>query len=288
MGIKIQTIRETRSYLSDQLKGIYPDPEIRALTNIIIKTVTGTKKLHHLALPEEFITESNAKRIVEIAEELKTGKPVQYILGETSFYGCTIKLSSDTLIPRPETEELADLVIKENRDFTGSITDACTGSGCIAVAVAMNLPGASVSGFDISEGAVEIARENGRRNNVNIEFYRADVFSFDYKKAGKTDMIMSNPPYVREMEKKMMGRNVLDFEPHQALFVPDSDPLVFYRAILEISERILAPRGKIYFEINEAFGKETASLVGSFNYTEVSVVHDMNGKERIIKGIKHA
>ena len=287
MGIKIRTIQEIRSYLSDQLKNIYPDPEIRALTNIIIKTVTGAKRLHHLALPEQIISENHSKKIVEITNELKNGKPVQYILGETSFYGCQLKLNKYTLIPRPETEELVDLVIKENREFTGSILDACTGSGCIAIALAVNLPGCSVSGFDISEGAIEITRENNSLNRAKVSFFRADVFKFDYNLTGKTDIIVSNPPYVRNLEKKFMQKNVLDYEPHEALFVPDSDPLVFYRGILEIGYKLLLKGGKIYFEMNEALGNDMVQLLESYNYSAISIVKDINNKDRIIKGIKN-
>ena len=180
MGVNIQTIKDIRLYLSEQLKGIYQDPEISALTNIIIKTVTGISRLHHLALPEQNISEINALKIIKICNELKTGKPIQYILGETNFYNCIIKLNEETLIPRPETEELVDLIIKENRGFTGKILDIGTGSGCIAIALAMNLPGSSVTGFDISEGAIKIAGENSRLNNVTVSFFRADVFSFDH------------------------------------------------------------------------------------------------------------
>jgi release factor glutamine methyltransferase len=288
MGIKIRTIKEIRSFLSDQLKGIYPDPEIRALTNIIIKTVTGSVRLHYLALPEQIIPEIHTKRIIAITGELKKGKPIQYILGETSFYGCRLRLNNNTLIPRPETEELVDLVIRENHGFTGSIMDACTGSGCIAIALAVNLPACSVSGFDISEGAVEIAKENTILNKTKVSFFRADVFNFNYYATGKFDIIVSNPPYVREIEKKFMQKNVLDHEPHGALFVPDSDPLVFYRGILEIADKILHDGGKVYFEINEAFGKDMEELLESNNYSGISIVKDINSKDRIIKGIKNA
>ena len=287
MGINIRTIKEIRSYLSEQLKGTYPDPEIRALANIIIKTVTGATRLHHLALPEQIITKNHSARIIEITNELRTGKPIQYILGETNFYGCTLKLNGSTLIPRQETEELADLVIRENGGFTGKILDACTGSGCIAIALAINLPGSTVSGFDISEAAVEIAGKNSSLNNVNVSFFVADIFSFDNIAYGKTDILVSNPPYVRDQEKKLMHSNVLDFEPSMALFVPDSDPLLFYRTLLEIAGKILAKGGKVYFEINEAFGREMAELLDSFNYSGITVVRDINDKERIIKGIKN-
>ena len=288
MGVNIQTIKDIRLYLSEQLNGIYQDPEISALTNIIIKTVTGISKLHHLALPEQYISEINAIKIIKICNELKSGKPIQYILGETNFYNCIIKLNAETLIPRPETEELVELIIKENRGFTGTILDIGTGSGCIAIALAMNLRGSSVSGFDISDGALKIAGENSRLNKVYVSFFRADIFSFDHTINIKTDIIVSNPPYVRDLEKKFMNRTVIDFEPHLALFVHDNDPFVYYRAILELAGKILTVGGKIYFEINEAFGNEVAELLKLFRYSDISIVKDINDKARIIKGIKDA
>ena len=287
MGIKIRTIKEIRSYLSDQLQGIHPGPEIKALTNIIIETLTGSERLHHLALPEQIITEIQSDKVIEITNELKKGKPLQYILGRTTFYGCEIKLNSDTLIPRPETEELVDLIVRENKGSQAKIIDACTGSGCIAIALAVNLPGSSVWGFDISEGAIGIANENSHLNKVKCTFFSADIFEFDYNLTGKIDILVSNPPYVRDLEKKFMHKNVISFEPHKALFVPDSDPLIFYRAILEIGRKFLERGGKLYLEINEAFGKEMVALLESYNYTGIAVVKDINYKDRIVEGIKN-
>ncbi len=288
MGVNIQTIKDIRLYLSEQLKGIYQNSEISALTNIIVKAVTGIPKLQNLALPEQPVSEMYARRIIKICNELKSGKPIQYILGKTNFYNCIIKLNSETLIPRPETEELVDLIIKENRGFSGEILDIGTGSGCIAIALAKNLPGSSVTGSDISEEAIKIAGENGRLNNVTVRFVMADIFSTGHISDLKASIIVSNPPYVRRMEKKFMDRKVIDFEPHKALFVPDQDPLVFYRAILELASSILTYGGKIYFEINEAFGKEMAELLKSYQYSDVLIINDINGKVRIIKGTKNA
>ena len=288
MGVNIQTIKDIRLYLTKELKGIYQDHEISALSNIIIKTVTGITRLQNLALPEQHVSQIHACRIINICKELKSRKPIQYILGETSFYNCVIKLNEDTLIPRPETEELVDLIIKENRGFTGNILDVGTGSGCIAIALAVNLPGSSVTGTDISEGAIKIAEENSRLNNVSVSFLKDDVFSSDHLTVAETDIIVSNPPYVRDLEKQFMNSNVLDFEPHTALFVPDSDPLVFYRAILELAGEILGPNGKIYFEINEEFGQLMVGLLTFYKYSDISIVNDINGKARFIKGIKNA
>jgi release factor glutamine methyltransferase len=286
MSLNIKTIQDIRFYLTKKLNGIYQDSEIAALSNIIIKTVTGVKKLHHLAMPEKDISKVHARKIAKICDELKTGKPIQYILGETSFYNCAIKLNEEALIPRPETEELVDLIIRENKGFKGKILDIGTGSGCIAIALSLNLPGSSVTGFDISGGAIKIAKENNRINWASAKFFRADVFCFDQSTVIKTDIIVSNPPYVRDLEKKDMKCNVLDFEPHKALFVPDSDPLIYYRAILELACKILIQSGKIYFEINEAFGKSMTELLQSYQYSDILIVNDLSGKARIIKGTK--
>jgi release factor glutamine methyltransferase len=283
----IKTIKDIRVYLAKELKEFYPDSEIIALTNIIIKTVTGITKLHQLALPEQKISQIHARKVARICHELKTGKPIQYILGETIFYNCIIKLNEDTLIPRQETEELVDLILQENRGFKGKITDMGTGSGCIAIALATNLPGSSVTGIDISEGAIKIAEENSRINNVPVTFFKTDVFDFDYSSVPDTDIIVSNPPYVRLQEKLFINKNVIDFEPHSSLFVPDSDPLIYYRAILKIAANILTATGKIYFEINEALDSLMIELLKLYHYSDILVIKDINNKPRIIKGIKN-
>lgn len=219
MGVNIQTIKEIRFYLEGELEEFYQEPEIRALANIIIKTVIGITKLHQVHDAEQPVTGRQANRIIDICKELKTGKPIQYILGETNFYDCIIRVNRATLIPRPETEELVDLIIRENRGFTGNITDMGTGSGCIAIALAANLPGSLITGIDIAEDAIRIAQENALLNNVTVSFMTGDIFNFDFKAVSKAGIIVSNPPYVRDSEKQLMCKNVLDFEPHMALFV---------------------------------------------------------------------
>ena len=286
MGVNIQTIKDIRFYLAKELEKIYQEQEISALANIIIKTVIGITKMHQLYMTEQIVTKRQAGRIIDICKELKTGKPIQYILGETSFYDCVIRVTSATLIPRPETEELVDLIIRENRGYQGTIIDIGTGSGCIAVALAANLPGAVVTGIDISDEAIRTARENAQLNNVRVSFVKGDVFSFDSERVDKAGIIVSNPPYIRNSEKQFMSKNVLDFEPHPALFVNDSDPLIYYRAILKLANKILKHRGRLYFEINEAMGKSMVQLLESSGYTEIQIVADINSKERIIKGTK--
>jgi len=287
MGVKIQTIKDIRFYLAKELIGIYSSSEIRVLASLLIKTVTGRTKLHQLYDDGYPVSKSEVTQIIKFSNQLKTGKPVQYILGETIFYDCKIKLNSSTLIPRPETEELVDLIIRENKDYDGNIIDFGTGSGCIAIALAVNLPLADLTGIDISEDALRIARENADMNNVKVLFIKGDILDFNKDSVDKAGIIVSNPPYVRNSEKALMGKNVLDFEPHQALFVENSDPLVFYNAILEHAENILLPGGRIYFEMNEAMGRSLVNLMESCGFSEIEIVSDINGKERIIKGRKN-
>jgi release factor glutamine methyltransferase len=287
MGVKIHTIKDIRRYMAKELKDIYPVPEINSITNIVIKTIISINTLHQLYNQDMRISTEQSGRIISVCKELKTGKPLQYVLGETIFYDCVIKVNSSTLVPRPETEELVDIIIRENKDFQGNLFDFGTGSGCIAIALAANMPRSVVVGIDISKDAIRIARENAIINNVSVSFCEGDIFNFDYKGVNKAGIIVSNPPYVRNSEKQLMDKNVLEFEPHNALFVSDYDPLKFYKAILGIAEKMLIPGGKIYFEINEALGKSMIKLFKSSGYSEIIIIRDLNSKERMIKGTKN-
>jgi len=287
MSVNIQTITDIRKLIKAELSPLYPDREIRSLTDIIIKTLLGASRLHLLSQPEMVVPEEKTKRIKEITAELKRGRPLQYILGETVFYGCPLRVNEHTLIPRQETEELVDLIIKENRGYNGDVTDLGTGSGCIAIALAKNLPGTHVTAIDISTEALETAMRNAADNAVTVSFLKADILVPDKLTCKPAGIIVSNPPYVRESEKNMMHRNVLDHEPHGALFVPDNDPLMFYRAILEASRILLIPAGRIYFEINEAMGSLVVSLAESYHLKNIEIINDLNGKERFVKGEKN-
>jgi release factor glutamine methyltransferase len=287
MVVNIVTIKDIRHYLTRELNNIYQEPEISSLANIIIKTVLGNTKLHELYMNDRKLTPGQSVRITDICSELKRGKPIQYILGETIFYDCLIRLNSFTLIPRPETEELVDIILKENRGFAGRIIDLGTGSGCIAIALAKNLPGAQVSGTDISPEALLIARENAILNDVSVSFIKADILNPENENIGRVSLIVSNPPYVRNSEMQFMSSNVLNFEPHQALFVPDTDPLKYYKSILILADKILEPGGRLYLEINEVMGEPMTRLLESFRYLNIKVIADLNGRDRIIKGIKN-
>ncbi len=287
MAVNIQTIKDIKLYLRNELEGTYSVFEINAMSAIILKEVIKTSGIHNLAMPETRLHHKQAQKIISICKELKLRKPLQYILGKTEFYNCTILLNEHTLIPRPETEELVDLVIKENRGYCNPILDVGTGSGCIAIALAVNLPGSRVTGFDVSESAIQKARENAVINNVRVSFMVADLFMTDLRQFQGTGILVSNPPYVRESEKHLMDGNVLNYEPHGALFVPDTDPLVYYRAIAKLASDILVPQGKIYCEINEAMGRQLTELLESYGFTGTEIIKDINDKDRIIKGVRN-
>lgn len=286
MPVNIRTIKDIRTYLARELDHVYPPAEISAMTAIIIKTLLRMPGLHIQAFPEKHVPVKHARHVIKICADLKSGKPLQYILGETSFYNCTIRVNPAVLIPRPETEELVDLVIKENKGYQGVILDIGTGSGSIAIALAVNLPGADITGIDISEEALSLARNNAILNNAAVSFCRFDILEPSSISIKKTGIIVSNPPYVRESEKKGMSTNVIEFEPHSALFVPDSDPLRFYVSALKLAESVLLPGGKVYFEINETMGAEMIRLLEEYRYSGIILRRDLNGKERIIKGTK--
>jgi release factor glutamine methyltransferase len=288
MAVKIQTIKEIRFYIRQELADVYYDNEIRILSDIVIKTATGITKLHQLYDDRHIIHANEQQKIVEYVEDLKTGKPIQYVTGETIFYNCRIKVNKSTLIPRPETEELVDLIIRENKEFKGNIIDFGSGSGCISIALASNLPSASLTGIEISDDAIDISRQNAELNHVKLNFLKNDILNFDFKGIDKAGIIVSNPPYVRDSEKKQMSGNVLGFEPPLALFVSDSEPLIYYKFILKIAEQLLLPDGRIYFEINEALGKSMIQLLESYDYSEIGIVRDLNNKERILKARKNA
>lgn len=287
MGINIRTIKDIKPYFTNRLRQVYPEPEIGAITNIIIKTLFKVSRLQAMTMPEKAVPANLKKELSRICEELLSGKPLQYILGETSFYNCTIMVDRSTLIPRPETEELVDKIIKENKGKEPLILDVATGSGCIAIALSVNLPGAVIKAFDIAHDAVRKAEENALLNKASVDFFTADVFDHKLMFEPPFDIIVCNPPYVLEPEKDLMSVNVLDFEPHSALFVPEDDPLRYYSAVLKLASKALKAGGKIWFEINEKMGRDASNLVRSAGYEEVQVIKDINGKDRILKGIKN-
>lgn len=269
-------------YISQSLKGLYPENEVKAFTKIILCEIFQLNMLDIYIGKDINLTAFQQKELKDIITRLQKYEPIQYIAGQTQFYGLTLEVHPGVLIPRPETEELADWIIKENRDKKISILDIGTGSGCIPVALSMNIPNADISAWDISEKALETAINNGKRVNSAIHFHQIDIFRYCPGK-DRFDVIVSNPPYVTEAEQKDMEQNVLGWEPSLALFVPNHDPLLFYRTIGTLALKMLTPQGKLYFEINQAFGHETLELLKELGYSNVEIRKDISGKDRMIK-----
>lgn len=229
--------------------------------------------------------------LLHMAERIAKGEPVQYVVGKAEFCGLTFHVEPGVLIPRPETEELVDAVELQNAQAM-RVVDIGTGSGCIAISLSKKFPDAKVEGWDISDDTLRIAKGNAERNESNVSFHKVDVLSVSPSEAlslaeGKrVDVIVSNPPYICDREKSDMERNVLDHEPHLALFVPDEDPLLFYRKIAELGVEILSTGGRLYFEINRAYGRETVLLLEGLGYSNVQLVQDQFGNDRMVCAIK--
>ena len=271
-------------YAREELKDTYGAEEIRSICQIIFTDVFHYTNIDIHLKKSEDLDESFVKNFIKITGQLKAGQPIQYVLGETVFAGLRIGLNPSTLIPRPETEELV-YWIKETAPSSARILDIGTGSGCIALALAHSLPGTSVCGLDISPEAVKQARQNAQLNHLQADFMQADIFRFNTPE--QYDIIVSNPPYVREQEKPLMQKRVLDYEPHRALFVPDDDPLIYYRTIVKWGKRHLIQSGKLFFEINEALGKEMLQLMEASGYCRLVLKKDFYGKDRFVKGELH-
>jgi len=272
-----------KKLIEQSLSPFYCQQEIESFTKLIFEKITGFSRLQQHINQHETISAANLAQIKEIVNRLIRFEPIQYILGETEFYGLPIKVNPEVLIPRPETEELVDWIIHETHPRNPVILDIGTGSGCIPIALSKNIPGASVEGWDISTGALLVAKKNADLNQVKIDFIYADVLNLIYPaKKHRYDIIVSNPPYVMASEQCLMNKNVIDYEPHIALFVTDSDPLVFYSAIADLAINLLNPCGKLYFEINEQFGNEISKLLATKAFKNIVLKKDINGKERMI------
>lgn len=277
-------------YIRQSLQPFYPEGEIKSLIRLLMERICGIAP-HQLLLGKgKELSETERERITEIVNGLKKSVPVQYLLGTADFYGREFKVNPSVLIPRPETEELVDMILKDLRQKPATvpihILDMGTGSGCIAITLAAELPQAHVTAIDISPEALETACTNAVRLNAQVKFCQADMLSTPtVEKAvpGKFDLIVSNPPYVWVSEKANMKKNVLDYEPPAALFVDDSDPLLFYRAIARFGKKHLREGGTIYFEINALCGKEMKELLQREGYRNICLLQDLSGKDRIIK-----
>lgn len=282
---KIKDIRET--YLR-QLEQIYSQQEAAALFDMVTEYRLGIKRIDRILNPDIRLSESEMLKIHFDIRELKKYRPVQYIFGEAWFGDLRLKVNEHVLIPRPETEELVAWMTEDLKAYPGiSILDIGTGSGCIALSLASKLPSAEISACDISTEAFEIAGENAARLQLKINLFRMDIFGRDaWKSLPAFDAIVSNPPYVTLADKKDMQPNVLHYEPPLALFVSDENPLSYYIEILEFSKDHLNPYGRIYFEINQRFGKEIFELLSAFGFENVEVRKDLSGHDRMAAASK--
>lgn len=272
-------VKKAISVIKENLDASYSDGEIMAFARIILPYIT---KRSFSSLMIDGSADIDELQLYGIIERLKTNEPIQYIIGEEEFFGLKFKVTTDTLIPRPETEELVELILKENKNFNpkASILDIGTGSGCIAISLAKYMPEAEVSAWDISAGALSVARVNADLNAVSVDMQQVDVLG-DYPQNRKYDLIVSNPPYVMDSEKLEMTANVLDYEPHTALFVPDNKALLFYERIADVGRELLKSNGKLYFEINRAKGKDMVRMLIGKRYKNVSIIQDISGNDRI-------
>ncbi len=266
------------------LTGIYAEQEAKSLFFISLKHLFGFDKTQYLIHQQEEISPDQVPQMEHILAELRTGKPIQYYLGETEFMGLTFQVNPSVLIPRPETEELVLWILDEvalHRLHAPRILDIGTGSGCIPVSLKSKLPQVDIWALDISSEALATAKLNAINNGVELNFLELDILKDDLDEL--YDIIVSNPPYVTEAEKAQMHQNVLDFEPHTALFVPDQDSLIFYHRISDLALQHLKPGGLLFFEINEQLGKQTLELLEAKGFHSLELRNDFFGKDRMIK-----
>ncbi len=282
---KISTLNDALIYIKTELNNIYDKFEIQSFANIIFQHLLNFSKIDILLKTDTKLTEKTKIQIIKIVEELKNNKPIQYIIGETEFYELKLIVSPEVLIPRPETEELVKWIIDDATSKQNiNILDIGTGSGCIAIALAKNLTKAKVSAIEKYKGALDIATQNAELNNVNINFINADILNCkNINITTKFDVIVSNPPYVRELEKQFMNKNVLDYEPHSALFVYDNNALIFYDAIADFAIKHMKKTGKLYFEINEYLPTQLTDLLQKKGFVNVIVKKDINDKNRMVR-----
>lgn len=275
------TLRQLSDIACKKLTPIYGDSEARWLFRTIMEHLKGWNQVELALRADKEVSDFIVGRVDEAVGRLLEGEPVQYIYGDTYWYGMTLKVSPAVLIPRPETEELVDIIVKNNPKSDLKVLDICTGSGCIAVALARSLTFPEVSGIDISDDALAIARANADALKVKVNFSKADALSLP-EIENTFDIIVSNPPYVLESEKSGMDKNVLDHEPHIALFVPDNDGLKFYKAIALYAKRALTDKGRLYFEINPLTAGQLKSWMEGEGWNDVELLTDMYGKTRFM------
>ena len=284
------TIKHYRDQFIQELTPLYDAGEAESFFYLILEAKHQLKRVDLALQPDLFFSEAELETLSSILEQLKKEIPVQYILGTTHFYGLEFEVNSNVLIPRPETEELVDWIIqssKFNPEVSGQnskfkILDIGTGSGCIAISLAKNLHNAEVFALDVSDKALATAQENAELNQVTIQFIHQSILEIE-DLGQQFDLIVSNPPYVRHLEKQEIKKNVLDNEPHLALFVNDNDALIFYQKIAQLAKKNLCPNGQLYFEINQYLGQETLDLLQEMGFKDTVLRKDIYGNDRMIQ-----
>ena len=268
------------------LKGVYSESEAGALAKLLLVEVFGFSTLELYGGKDKAISEKERSLLNDIIKRLLQNEPIQYILGVETFCGLNFRVDKNVLIPRPETQELVEWILSDNKNLKdGRILDIGTGSGCIAITLAKNLPEVEVEAWDVSKGALQIATQNASDNEVRVHFVEQDVLAF-IPQGTYFDVMVSNPPYITEVEKNEMEANVLEWEPETALFVQDNDALLFYREIAALGCVMLKPGGMLYFEINRAYGAEMVEMLNGMGYSFVELRKDLFGNDRMVKATK--
>lgn len=282
------TLKDVIREGSETLSQFYPEREAREMVYATLEKILGTTRHTHILEPHYQVSDEDLTEVRDAFSRMASGEPLQYVLKEAWFYGRRFNVSSDVLIPRPETEILCRTAALNRKEKTPRILDLCTGSGCIAWTLALEIPGAEVTGADISDEALKVADNQVFSEEISVsgairpQFVKADVLAYPLTSLGQFDMIVSNPPYVMESEKALMRSNVLDYEPHLALFVSDDDPLIFYRAVAEWALLMLRPGGYGIVEINEALALETEEIFRDLGFRNVRTVKDLHDKDRFV------
>jgi release factor glutamine methyltransferase len=278
------TFKEIKSSFRSNLSPFFDEQEIDSFFYLVLEKFHQLKRVDLALQPSLKVSESGLEQWNAVLEQLKTQQPIQYILGETYFCDLVFKVNEHTLIPRPETEELVYWILEElkQKNQNYAIVDIGTGTGCIPISLKKNLPESTVFGLDISEEALFVARENATTNEVEVKFMQKNILETSDLQH-QFDVIVSNPPYVRNLEKAEINTNVLAFEPHLALFVSDDDPLIFYRKIAELARKNLKQNGLLFFEINQYLGKETVELLQNLGFATIELRKDIYGNDRMIR-----
>lgn len=285
MKVSDKTILFSCNYFKEELKEFYNKVELQEMLSITFLHYLKLSRIDLILKSEDQISQSDFHKITNVVERLKKYEPLAQIIGEWEFYGISFKINEHVLIPRPETEELVQLIVNEHKDKEQlSILDIGTGSGCIAIALKKEIPNANLFAYDVSKEALKIAAFNAKKNKLNVTFSEVDILEWEsHNENEKYDVIVSNPPYITYKEKELMHGNVLDYEPHLALFVDNQEPLLFYNVISEFALSHLTENGKLYFEINEKYGGEVLELLKHKQFRDIEIIKDINGKDRIVK-----